>query len=318
MQRKPAIREALSWDDVRLFLALCRAPTVGAAATYLGVDASTVSRRLVALEDALSASLFDRGRDGVSPTAAAEELMPVAEEIEEMMDRFASAAEGLEREVSGLVRIACPPDVAQVVVAPALGPLFAKHPALRIALDAGEPLVDLTRREADIALRVVRPERGDLVMSKLTTIQWVLAAAPELARSLRALRAWEDAPWIGFDRRYAHLPPARWFDKHVSRTEPVVRSDSLTVQIATAVAGVGVVLVPEPSVEPFGLKRVKLGPSLRESSAEWPHDDLFIVTHRALKDVPRVRVVWDFLVKNVTDVRRKSRARGPDPARGQE
>jgi DNA-binding transcriptional LysR family regulator len=298
MQRKPPLREALQWDDVRLFLALCRARTVGEAAGKLGVDASTVSRRLSALEGALAASLFDRGRDGVAPTAAAEELMPVAEQIEEMMNRFASAAEGLEREVTGLVRITCPPDVAEVVIAPLLAELLREHPGLRVALDAGEPIVDLTRHEADIALRTARPERGDLVMTKLMTFRWVLAAAPQVARTLGALRAWGDAPWIGWGPRYSRIAPARWFEAHVKGVEPVVRSDSLNVQVATVASGVGVGLLPEPSIAAYDLAPVKVSTSLREAAAEWPADDFFLVTHRALKDVPRVRVVWDCLVKN--------------------
>jgi DNA-binding transcriptional LysR family regulator len=298
MQRKTPLREALHWDDVRLFLALCRARTVGEAASQLGVDASTVSRRLVTMEEALAASLFDRGRDGVALTAAAEELMPVAEQIEEMMNRFANAAEGLERDVSGLVRITCPPDVAEVVIAPLLPELLGTHPGLRVALDAGEPVVDLTRREADIALRTVRPERGDLVMTKLMTFHWVLAAAPRVAKTLGTLRAWVDAPWIGWGPKYSRIAPARWFDAHVKGVEPVVRSDSLNVQVATVASGVGVGLVPEPSIAAYGLARVKVAPSLREAASEWPADDFFLVTHRALKDVPRVRVVWDCLVKN--------------------
>src|SRR3954467_4975697 len=98
-------REALSWDDVRLFLALYRSRTVGVAAASLGVDSSTVSRRLVLLEEQPKTTLFDRGRAGVAPTKSAEDLVPVAEEIEAAIQRFATAAEGLEREVSGLVRI---------------------------------------------------------------------------------------------------------------------------------------------------------------------------------------------------------------------
>jgi DNA-binding transcriptional LysR family regulator len=298
MQRKPSLRDALQWDDVRLFLALCRSRTVGEAAAALGVDASTVSRRLTALEETLSAALFDRGRDGVAPTAAAEELMPVAEQIEEMMGRFATAAEGLEREVSGLVRITCPPDVAEVVLAPLLAELLRAHPALRVALDAGESVVDLTRREADIALRNVRPARGDLVMTKLTTFRWVLAAATQTAERLGTLRTWSDAPWIGWGPKYARIAPARWFDAHVKGTEPVVRSDSLIVQQATVAAGIGVALLPEPSLAAYGVAKVKVAKELREAAAEWPADDFFLVTHRALKDVPRVRVVWDCLVNN--------------------
>ncbi|WP_394830565.1 LysR family transcriptional regulator [Pendulispora rubella] len=297
MQRTPPPRETLHWDDVKLFLALCRARTVGQAAEALGVDASTVSRRLATLEEALSATLFDRGRDGIAATEAAESLMPVAEEMEAVMARFASAAEGLEREVAGLVRITCPPDVADVVVAPILGELTARHPGLRIALDPGEAVVDLTRREADLALRTVRPARGDLVVTKVTTARWLAVAAPKVARSLGTLRAWADAPWISWGERLANMAAARWLAKYARGVDPVVRSDSLTVQLSVVGAGVGVALLPEPSIAHYGLVPVKLAPELQEDAAAWPADDLYLVTHRALRDVPRVRAVWDLLLE---------------------
>ena len=187
--RKPAPQDDLRWDDVRLFLALCRSRTVGEAGKSLGIDASTVSRRLVAMEEALSATLFDRGRDGIAPTKAAEDLMPVAEEIEQVMVRFANAAEGLEREVSGVVRITCPPDVAAVVVAPLIRELVERHPALRVELHPAETVLDLSRREADLALRTVRPSHGNLVITRLTTARWVVAARPPLGPAHRPPRA---------------------------------------------------------------------------------------------------------------------------------
>jgi DNA-binding transcriptional LysR family regulator len=299
MQRTPAAREALHWDDVRLFLALCRSRTVGGAAGVLGVDASTVSRRLAALEEALGASLFDRGRDGITATEAAEELMPVAEEMEAVMNRFASAAGALEREVSGLVRITCPPDVADVVVAPLLGELLARHPGLRIELDPGSALLDLTRREADLALRTVRPVRGDLVVTRMTTARWLAVASPKRARELGTLQSWSDTPWVGWSHRLSHIGPARWLARHLRGADPMVRSDSLTVQFAVVAAGVGVALLPEPSVEHYGLVPVKIGAALRPAAAEWPEDELFLVTHRALRQVPRVRAVWDLLVERL-------------------
>ena len=120
------------WDDVRVFLALRRSRTVGEASARLDVDASTVSRRLVALEEDLGVRLFERGRSGLTATEAADELMPVAEQIEEAMLRFSTAAATLERSVEGEVRVSCPPDLAEVVIAPLLVELFARHPRLRI------------------------------------------------------------------------------------------------------------------------------------------------------------------------------------------
>ncbi len=305
MQRSAKLREVMSWDDVRLFLALCRSRTVGEAGKALGVDASTVSRRLAALEEAMAAALFDRGREGLRATKAAEDLMPVAEQIEEGIRRFASAAEGLEREVAGRVRITCPPDVAEVVVAPLLGPLLSRHPALRIELSPGEAVLDLTRREADLALRTVRPRSGDLVVTRLTRARWVLVAAPQRVRELGPLRAWGDVAWVGWGERLAAIGAARWLAKHARGVEPVVRSDSLTVQLAVVASGGGVALAPEPSVTHYRLEPVKLAASLRPAAAEWPVDELFLVSHRALRDVPRVRVVWDLLVERLGERLRK-------------
>ena len=301
MQRTPRVPDALHWDDVRLFLALCRARTVGGAAEALGVDASTVSRRLAAMEEAMAATLFERGRDGVTSTEAAEQLMPVAEEMEAAMTRFAIAAGGLEREVSGLVRITSPPDVVDVLLAPLVGELLGRHPGLRIELDPGEAVLDLTRREADLALRIVRPMRGDLVVTRLLTARWVLAASPGVARALGSLRAWSDAPWVGWGQRLSHIAPARWFARHVRGAEPAVRSDSLIVHLAVVAAGAGIALVPEPSVKHYRLVPVKVATSLRAEAAEWPADELYLVTHRALRQVPRVRAVWDLFVERLAD-----------------
>jgi len=228
--------------------------------------------------------------------------MPVAEEIEAAMTRFSTAAEGLEREVAGTVRITCPPDVAEVAVVPILPELLRRHPALHVDLAPGEPVLDLTRREADLALRTVRPVRGDLVVTRLLTLTWVPAAAPKLARVLGALRSWTDAPWVGWGERFGNIGPARWHSKHVpgAEAEPVVRSDSLRMQIAVVATGVGVALIPAPSVEHFGLVPVKIAASLRAAATDLPVDELFLVTHRALRDVPRVRVVWDLLVQRLS------------------
>ncbi len=296
MQRTQRLREGSSWDDVRLFLALCRSRTVGEAAAKIAVDPSTVSRRLATLEQAMGVTLFDRGRDGIAKTKAAEDLMTVAEETEAVIARFANAADGLEREVSGLVRIACPPDVADAVVVPVLGDLLTRHPALRVALEVGEAVVDLSRREADLALRTVRPVRGDLVVTRLARVTWVLAGSAVLARKLGKLRSWSDAPWIGWGERLAQIGPSRWLAEHAREVDPVVRSDSLMVQISVLKAGVGVALIPSPSVAHYGLTPITIGPALRESALEWPQNELFLVSHRALRDVPRVRVVWERLV----------------------
>jgi DNA-binding transcriptional LysR family regulator len=176
--------------------------------------------------------------------------------------------------------------------------LLSKHPGLRISLSPGESVLDLTRREADLALRTVRPASGDLVMTRLTSARWVVVGAPALCRRIGKLKKISEAPWIGWDEGLSNLGAARWLAKHGRGIEPVVRSNSLRLQLAAVAAGVGLALVPEPSVAHYGFTRVALGGGLRAAARELPEDELYLVTHRALRDVPRVRVVWDALLKH--------------------
>ncbi len=289
-----AMPAPVSWNDVQLFLVLYRSRTLGAAAHTLQVDPSTVSRRLAALEATLDAALFDRGRHGLTPTAAAHDLAPAAEGVEAGVAQFAYAAEGLERAVEGEVRIACPPDVAEILVLPALQALRQAHPGLRATLIPGEAVVDLTRREADLALRIVRPTRGDLVFKRLLEVRWLLAASPALATGLAPLTAVRlaDAAWISWGEALAQTPMGTWLAAHTHHP-PALRTDSLATQVSAVSAGLGVGLLPAPTIAHHGLVALPLP---EPTATPLPHNDLWLVTHRALRRVPRIRATWDALL----------------------
>lgn len=286
----------MAWDDVRLFLALYRARTVGEAARTLGVDTSTVSRRLVSLERTLVSTLFERGRDGARATQAAEDLLPSAELVEHSIQQFARAADGLERAVEGLVRITCPPDVSQVVLLPVMQDIFQEHPNLQIELEPGESVRDLTRREADIALRIVRPGRGDLVFKKVFDVIWQVAGAPELVERIGPIKAWDTVPWLGFGEQLEQIPAAQWRAQRAGKVAPRLRSDSFATQLQAAAAGIGVGIFPALTAEHYGLEPVQVSDKLKDDLQTLPNDDLYLVTHRALRSVPRIQVVWDRLV----------------------
>lgn len=289
----------MRWDDVRVLLALHRAGNLSAAGLRLGLDASTASRRLAALEAALGARLFDRTREGLVPTSAAERLLPAAEEAEAGMLRLASAVDGLERSIEGVVRIATFPGLSDNFLAPIFARLLARHPGLRLELEVGTAVADLTRGEADLAIRSIRPRTGDLVMTRLLTSRWLLMASPERADAIGKLARWDAVPWVDWGVDLAHIPPARWLATHAPGVRPVLRTSAPGALLAAVEHDLGVGLVTEHYTAVRRIVPVRLASALEADAAEWPVDELWLVGHRALREVPRVAAVWAFLVEEL-------------------
>jgi len=188
MQRgRPRPAPPLRWDDARV-VALLRERSLSAAGARLGVNASTASRRLTALEAALGTRLFDRTPDGVLPTAVALELAPHAEAMERAAAGLALMAQGRETRPEGEVRLSALPGMAEFLLAPALPRLFARYPRLGLVLDASVAYVDLTQREADLALRTRRPTKGDLIVRSLGESSGGFHGSPTYVKALGRLR----------------------------------------------------------------------------------------------------------------------------------
>jgi DNA-binding transcriptional LysR family regulator len=290
------------WDDARVLLALLREKTLLRAAKRLSIDASTVSRRLDALEEALGARLFDRTPEGARPTAMAEELFPIAEQMEQAAIGIARAVEKREVEPEGEVRITAPPGVADHMLAGALLHLYERHPKIAVRLDARIAYVDLTRREADLALRAVRPTSGDLVSVKLGVAPEILLTSEAYARALGRLEKTGDARWITWEDDLAQMPAARWVSEHVPSSAVVLRTSSIGSQIAAARAGVGVCWMSEPFERLGGLVEVPFSRGLAKKLPTFSGGSLYLVGHRALRDVPRIAAVWDWIVEEARSI----------------
>jgi len=286
------------WEDVRLFLALHRERTLAAAARSVGLDASTLSRRLAALEEALGARLFDRTREGLVPSAGADQLLAAAEEMAQAHARFARDASSFERAAEGVVRLSVPPGLAESLVAPALVRLRRHHPRIQIELDASLHFVDLTRREADLAVRTRRPQTGDLVTVKLGQRRWTPMQAARAAKlRRRPIKRWGDLPWIAWGDDLTSFPPALWVARHVPRSAIVLRTSHFTTQVAAVAAGLGVALLPPAYARIAPLLPVRHAAALAPDAADLPSNETWLVGHRALRNVPRVAAVWSFLVE---------------------
>lgn len=285
----------LRWDDVRIFLAAHRNKSFSAAAERLRVDVSTVSRRVAAFEASLDRQLFQRTRDGLIPTRAAERVLQAAEAMEIAHARLTREASPGSGEVEGVVRLSVAPGMADVFVAPSLVRLRARHPRIVIELDAATAPRDIARREADLALRSVKPRGAELVAARLGSAVWLPAASPSQVAAWGPVASWNDVPWIGWDRDMANLSPARWLARHAPRAGVVLRTSAFNAQLAAAEAGLGAVLMPLPYVRARALALVRHGRALKESVAACPSDDLWLVGHRVLRREPRIDAVWSFL-----------------------
>ncbi|WAS98914.1 LysR family transcriptional regulator [Nannocystis punicea] len=297
------------WDDVRVFLAAHRLRNLGDAARRLGVDISTVSRRLTAFEATIGARLFERGRHGLAPTRAAEAVLVAAEAMELAHARLGREASTIEASAEGVVRLSAPPGLADMFVIPALAAVRARFPGIVVELETSVRVVDLTRGEADLALRSVRPTSAELVLRRLMHARSVALASPTLARSLGVLRDWSAAPWVGFDHDLASLPAAQWIARHVARASVVLRTSHYASQLAAAALGMGVVLLPTPYARVRGLVEVRHDAALAASAASWPIDSLWLVGHKSQRELPRVAAVWQVLSETLGGVRE------PEPRR---
>lgn len=268
----------LDWNDLRVFLALARTGSLSAAARALGLSHATVGRRIQALETALGLTLVERRADGYALTADGEAVRAQAEAMDERaltVLRQGARDAGL----SGTVRLTMTPALAERFVVPRLGPLRARHPGLDLEVIADTRAVSLARREADLAIRLARPQRGELIARRLAVIAYGLYALPRAPDAL-----------IAYDAALSALPEAQWLARHAGERRVAFRANTAQAQLAAAVAGFGVALLPSwlAALEPDLVPRPAADPPLTREA--------WLVMHRDLRDTPRVRAVADHLV----------------------
>ncbi len=278
-----------SWDDLRIFLSLAREGTLTTAAKALGVSHPTVARRVQALEQQIGARLFERLPDRFVPTAAGEELLADTEAMEKAALSINRRSAGLSDTVSGVVRLSA---------GEAMSALLARHlPELRkglrqieFELTASHTLANLSRREADLLIREQVPELGSIVARKLGRVAYAIYAHPDIAVSKLTPSAMKGLPWIGFDDDHAYMPGQRWLQERLDGQRPVVRGNNWLVLHEAARAGAGFAVLPcYLGDRDANLQRV--GGVIADVFA-----DQWLLVHRDLRALPRVRAVMDAVI----------------------
>ena len=285
-----------NWNDLRAFLAVARTARLTTAAARLGMDHTTVGRRITALEAGLGARLFDRSPQGYALTPQGERLMPAAERIESLTLTAAADLGEADQAVSGVVRIGAPEGFGSYVLAPLLAPLADNHPGLDIQLVAISGVLSLSKREADIAVTLSAPREGRLVSRKLTDYGLSLYAAPAYLEGWPPIRTRADMAgqrFVGYIEDLLYSPELDYMqapdvDIHVS-----VQSSNLIAQLQATLAGAGLCVLPDfIAVKQPGLVRV-LADSVHLERSLW------LVVHADLKTLARIRVVTEMIAASV-------------------
>lgn len=282
----PPASARLTPDDLPFVLALGRARTLAGAAATLGVDVSTVFRRLNRLEDALQVRLFDRSPHGYSPTDAGRRALESAERMETELQSLDREIGGRDQQLRGNVRVTASETLSYRLLPPQIARFRAAHPGIDVDLAIDNRVLDLGRREADVALRARRPTDPDLYGRRLAVVAWAIYATRDYATPMKRTRGeWDFAPHtvIGWEETAREVAASAWMAAHVPASRVLYRSNSLLNHMMAARAGIGIAVLPcyLGDAEPE-LKRIS--PTL-----ERPSSELWIVAHKALKDTARIR-----------------------------
>ncbi|MBK8411939.1 MAG: LysR family transcriptional regulator [Sandaracinaceae bacterium] len=271
------------WDDLRVFLAVFRAESFSAGAKALGVEQSTVSRRVAALEELLGGALFDRTARGPTPTTLGRVLAERAADVERAAFACWDAVRAQGSHVTGRVRLATTESFAVHILIPRLlVPLRERHPGLEIDLVLGEQAADLGRREADLAVRFFRTADGDLVEKRIARLPTAILGPRGMAKKTLALH---ELRFIALELAGGVSPDAAYLRK--LGIEPALRISSHLAQIESVRAGLGVAVLTRALCALFP----DLAPLPVEAPAS-PPVDLYLVAPRTLRKVPAVDAVW--------------------------
>ncbi|WP_420404317.1 LysR family transcriptional regulator [Nisaea sp.] len=284
------------WDDYRVFLTLARERSLTAAAKALNVSHPTVARRVKSLEDAIGARLFDRLPDGYVLTPAAEQLLADVEAMDDAAQAIERRSLGLTDTARGTVRVSVGEHMMQFLTRH-LVELRDRLPEIEIEFHVTHLMANLSRREADISIREVVPDAADLVTRRIGRFRYAVYGTPQLVGQIGSPE--RDAlngslaylPWIGFDEEHHYMPGQAWISRLLGNRSPAIRTNNGNSLHYAVSSGAGVTVLPcfvgdaDPSL-------VRATPVLEDVIA-----DQWMLVHRDLRTLPRVRAMMDELAR---------------------
>jgi DNA-binding transcriptional LysR family regulator len=293
----------MNWDDLQYFLAVCERSSISGAAQALGVNHSTVLRRIASLEHALGVRLFDRLPSGYALTTAGHELVDSLDGVAERIAASTRRLMGGDLQIGGTLRLTTTDTLLQSLLTPLLAEFSAAHPQLQLQVVSNNSMMNLTQREADVAVRGSNRPPDNLVGRRAGAIQTALYASKGYLQRLGKRRddasAWR---WVAPDEALAHLAQMQWLRTHVPDERIAMRLTSLAAMVDAVAAGVGVGLLLCPLAQAHA-KLVRLQPPMESLDTQ-----VWVLTHPDLRSVARVKALTDFLYERLSADPRLSHA----------
>jgi DNA-binding transcriptional LysR family regulator len=290
----------LDWDALRFLLAVARDGSTAAAARALGVNQSTVMRRIAALEAALGLRLFNKQRHGYRLTAEGATLVEQAAAVEGAVRDFTRRAAALDAALTGSLRVTTAEGMALGLVPQLLNEFHRRHPCLQVDLLIEDRYQDLSDGRADVALRAGPPGDGSLVGRKLSNQAWAVYGSRDyVGRCGMATTAadLERHQLVGFEGAINDIMPARWLQMVAPKGEIACRSNSVLGLLFAAQSGFGLTLLPCHIGDPHDdLVRV-IDPEPGLIGGFW------ILTHPDQRRRPKIRVFFDFMAAEISKYR---------------
>ncbi len=284
--------QVANWDDLRMFLAVARTGSLSGAARRLGVNHSTVFRRIAGFEAAIGVRLFERLPTGYALTPAGVDTLGTAERVEADIAALDRTVTGQDLRLSGIVRITATDFLAFWLLPDHLARFRTTYRGIEIELVVGNEALNLSRRETDIALRIGNTPPETLVGRRVGRLTFAIYAAPAY-HAAKPHIVLDQHDWIGLDEAHAAL--ARRFEEFLPGVRPAIRSNSVACTVRLAKAGLGLAVLPRAIAERTAdLIRV----------AEVPETfslDLWLLTHEDLRHTARIRAVLDFLATSLAE-----------------
>lgn len=292
---------AADWNHIRAFLATAENGSFSAAAKALNSTQPTIGRQIAALEADLGVTLVERSGRGLMLTSSGEELLDHVRMMGEAATKISMIAEGQSVDVKGTVTVTATPLMSAAILPKVLRPLRETAPGIRLLLDSANDMRDLLRREADIAIRHVRPEQPELIAQHVGDIgAHLYASADYLDRAGRPTEPADIAKldFVGIPDTRRLLPVLESMGIHLKEENFVVSPASTTVTWELVKAGFGMSMLPEPLCHDYpGIEEVFPGlPAL--------HVPIWLVTHRELRTSRRIRIVYDTLLNGLKEAAR--------------